>query len=212
MTRIELIGTTPMPFPDRIRLPLHFDPARLLADLERLRDVEWLRHFVEGNYQGDWSVIPLRAQAGATHPVMMMYPAPTAVAFEDTPFLAQTPYIREILRGFECELRCVRLMRLTPGSLIREHSDHDLAAELGAVRLHVPITSNPGVDFRLNGARVDMVPGSLWYLRLSDPHSVRNDGDDDRVHLVIDTTPNAWLLTMLERGASLNTVNKAGPG
>lgn len=200
-----------MLFPDRIRLPMRFDLALLRADLERLRDDTWFRHFVEQNYEGEWSVIPLRAPAGATHPVMMIYPAPDAEAFEDTPFLARTCYVRELLRGFECELQCIRLMRLASGSMIKEHCDHNLAAELDAVRLHVPIISNPGVDFRLNGTRVDMEPGSLWYLRLSDPHSVRNDGNSDRVHLVIDAKPNAWLLTMLERGAHLHTANTAGP-
>lgn len=210
MACAKLIGT-PMPFPDRIRLPMRFDPVRLQEDLKRLRDGEWLRHFVEENYQGDWSVIPLRAPAGATHPVMMMYPAPDAEAFEDTPFLAQTPYIKEILRNFACDLQCVRLMRLTARSVIKEHRDHNLAAELDAIRLHTPVITNPGVDFRLNGTRVVMEPGSLWYLRLSDPHSVRNGGNDDRVHLVIDAKPNAWLLTMLEDGASPNTGDKAGP-
>ncbi len=210
MACIVLTGAALMPLPDRIRLPMQFDPARLRDDLERLRGVEWLRHFVEENYQGDWSVIPLRASAGATHPVMMMYPAPGAEAFEDTPFLARTTYIREILRGLECELQCVRLMRLAAGSAIKEHRDHNLAAELDAVRLHVPVISNPGVDFRLNRTRVVMEPGSLWYLRLSDPHSVRNDGADARVHLVIDAIPNAWLLTMLKR-APIPQEDKAGP-
>lgn len=191
-----------MHFPDRIRLPMQFDPAELQEDLGRLRGVDWHRHFVENNYQGDWGVIPLRAQAGATHPVMMIFPAPEAEIFEDTPFLARLPYIQRLLRGFACELRCVRLMRLTPGSVIKEHCDLNLAVELGGVRLHVPITSNPEVDFRLNGTRVFMEPGSLWYLRLSDRHSVTNNGDADRVHLVIDTFPNPWLLAMLERGAN----------
>lgn len=191
-----------MPLPDRVRLPIQLDSASLADDLERLRGVEWHRHFVQDNYQGDWSVIPLRAQAGAKHPVMMIYPAPGAEMFEDTPFLARTPYIREVLHGFECELRCVRLMRLTAGSAIKEHCDLNLAVELGGIRLHAPITSSPDVDFRLNGTRVFMEPGSLWYLRLSDPHSVANNGEADRVHLVIDAPPNPWLLTMLERGAA----------
>jgi Aspartyl/Asparaginyl beta-hydroxylase len=191
-----------MPLPDRVRLPMRFDPAGLVGDLERLRGVEWHRHFVRDNYEGDWSVIPLRAQAGAKHPVMMIYPAPDAEVFEDTPFLARMPYIQGLLRGFACELRCVRLMRLTAGSVIKEHRDLNLAVELGGIRLHAPITSNPDVDFRLNGTRVFMEPGSLWYLRLSDPHSVTNDGDAERVHLVIDAHPNPWLLTMLERGAN----------
>jgi hypothetical protein len=88
-------------------------------------------------------------------------------------------------------------MRLTPGSIIREHRDHDLAAEWGAARIHVPITTNDDVDFRLNGRRVIMAPGEAWYLRLSDPHSVANRGASDRVHLVIDCVVDDWLAEQL---------------
>ena len=91
-------------------------------------------------------------------------------------------------------------MKLTPGSVIKEHRDHDLAFESGAVRIHVPVTTNPGVDFRLNGSRLDLREGSAWYLRLSDPHSVTNGGDSDRVHLVIDARRSpeleAWITTL----------------
>jgi hypothetical protein len=41
-------------------------------------------------------------------------------------------------------------------------------------------------------------PGSVWYLRLSDPHSVYNKGNTDRVHLVIDAVANDWMMTMIE--------------
>jgi hypothetical protein len=84
-------------FPDRVRLALNFDPGRLEDDLGRLRGCEWISHFVKQNYDGDWSVIPLRAPAGATHPVMMIYSSPTAKEFVDTPLLAHTPYFRELL-------------------------------------------------------------------------------------------------------------------
>ena len=35
------------------------------------------------------------------------------------------------------------------------------------------------------------------YLRLSDPHSVANNGAADRVHLVIDAEMNDWLRMQL---------------
>src|SRR4029453_10385576 len=66
-------------------------------------------------------------------------------------------------------------------------------------RLHVPIAPNPGVDFRLNGERVVLAEGECWYLRLSDPHSVANGGDRDRVHLVIDAIVSPWLYEILGR-------------
>ncbi len=188
-----------MTFPDRLRLPLSFDPVRLASDLDALSSVHWIAHFVKQNYQGDWSVIPLRAVAGATHPVQMIYSDPSATAFDDTPMLAGCPYFREVLAAFACEVQAVRLMRLTPGSVIKEHADHDLDAAAGMARIHIPITTSPEVEFELNRRPIVMAPGEAWYLRLSDPHRVANMGSSDRVHLVADLVVNAWLTDLLRR-------------
>lgn len=190
-------------FPDRLRLPLDFDPGRLAADMDVIARAGWISHFVRQNYEGDWSVIPLRAQAGARHPVEMIYSNPSATAFEDTPMLGAAPYLREVLAAFACPLQAARLMRLAPGSTIKEHSDHDLRFEDGSVRLHIPVVTNDAVDFRLNGTRCVMAAGTCWYLRLSDPHSVANRGLTDRVHLVIDATANDWLRILFDRAAAL---------
>ena len=190
-----------MTLPDRLQLPVAFDPGPLRRDLEGLASEPWIEHFVRQNYDGDWSVLPLRATAGANHPVMQIYSDPTATAFEDTVLLDRCPHARRVLAWFQCPLRAVRLLRLTPGSVIKEHRDHDLDAELGTVRIHVPITTNPGVVFELNRRAVEMAPGTVWYLRLSDPHRVVNRGDSDRVHLVIDAEVNAWMDAMLRRVA-----------
>ena len=184
-------------WPDRVRLPLRFDPARLAADVARLEDEARVAHFVRQNYEGDWSALPLRAHAGETHPVRMIYSPPYATEFVDTPLLARTPYFRAVLAAFRCPLTCVRLMRLTPGSVIKEHGDHDLAAEHGWVRMHVPVTSNPDVEFFVNGTPVSMVPGEAWYLRLADPHRAANRGTSDRVHMVIDAQLDGWLAQLL---------------
>jgi len=56
----------PPRFPDRLRLPLAFDPGLLARDLERLSAGDWTSHYVKQNYDGDWSVIPLRSPAGET--------------------------------------------------------------------------------------------------------------------------------------------------
>jgi hypothetical protein len=172
--------------PDRLRLPFAFDAKELADDLDRLGDAGWTEHFVRQNYEGDWSAIALRAQAGATHPIMMIFSNPTATVFEDTPLLARLPSMRAALATFRCPLQAVRLMRLAPGSVIKEHCDHDLDAEHGMARLHVPVTTNPGVEFLLNGTPVAMAPGEVWYLRLADRHAVTNCGREDRINLVID--------------------------
>ena len=188
-------------FPDRLRLPLDFEPDKLAADMANFSSAQWIAHFVKQNYDGDWSVIALRGPAGARHPVQTIYSDPGRSDFEDTAMLAGSPYFRQVLTSFACPLHAVRLMRLTPGSLIKEHRDHDLAFEQGMVRIHIPVVTNDGVDFRLNGTRVAMPAGSSWYLRLSDPHSVANRGSSDRVHLVIDAVVNDWVAALFERAA-----------
>lgn len=187
--------------PDRVRLPLSLDPAALAADLALFDEDDWTRHYVRQNYEGDWSALPLRAPAGETHPVRLIYSDPGATAFVDTPHLARAPYFRNVLGLFRCPLRAVRLMRLTPGSAIRTHEDSGLDPENGMARIHVPIVTGPGVTFLLNGSPVPMAPGSAWYLRLSDPHSATNEGTRDRVHLVIDAWTNDWLVEALRAAA-----------
>ncbi|MGY4396809.1 hypothetical protein ACVWZA_001994 [Sphingomonas sp. UYAg733] len=188
-------------YADRLRLPFSFDPERLCADLERLERDAWTKHYVPQNYEGDWSVLPLRFAKGATHPIKMIYADPTATEFVDGPYLAASPYLTEVLASFECPMHAARLMRLTPGSVIKEHNDHDLAADWGKARIHIPITTNPGVEFMLNGIPVAMAPGSAWYLRLADPHRVANRGTEDRVHLVVDCEVNDWLAQILRSAA-----------
>lgn len=189
-------------YPDRVRLPFAFDAARLAADLAALDGTDWVEHFVRQNYEGDWSVLPLRAPVGATHPIQMIYSPPGVSEFCDTDFLKQTPYFAEVIAAFDCPVMSVRLMRLTPGSVIKEHQDHDLAAEEGVARIHVPVVTNPGVEFHVNRTEVKMLPGEAWYLRLADPHSVANRGDTTRVHLVIDLVVNEWMAAQLESGAA----------
>jgi hypothetical protein len=183
--------------PDRVRLPLPLDPAALAADLARFDGDAWTHHTVRQNYEGEWSMLALRAPAGETHPIRLVYPDPGAKAFVDTQLLDRAPYFRTVLGLFRTELRSVRLMRLAAGSTITTHEDAGLDSASGLARIHIPILTGPGVEFLLNFAPVPMVPGSAWYLRLADPHSVTNRGPGHRVHLVIDLWMNDWLLAML---------------
>lgn len=182
-----------VPFPDRIKLPLTFSPESLKKDLAVFKPDEWIKHFVQQNYEGDWNVIPLRGPAKATHPVLMIYSDPSCDEFSNTPFLDKVPYIQQVIESFKCPLQAVRLMNLSAGSKIKEHTDFDLSAEDGVIRLHIPITTNDKIVFQLNGTRVIMNEGECWYLRLSDRHSVENNSSLDRVHLVIDAEINPWL-------------------
>lgn len=203
LTGGEWVGERAPTLPDRIRLPMNYDVARLRADLAAVTGGvdRWIAHHVSQNYEGDWSVLPLRHADGAEHPIMQIHASPNVTRFVDGQLMQRAPYIRALLATLECPLQAVRLMRLAPGSVIKPHRDHDLAAEWGAARLHLPILTNDQVDFRLNDLPVTMLPGSLWYLRLAETHSVANRGVTERVHLVIDCIVNGWLAGLLKRAA-----------
>lgn len=188
----------PARFPDRLKLPLAFAPDLLVRDLNSVSSDQWIRHWVKQNYDGDWSVIPLRGPAGETHPLRMANADPTTREFVATPYLERCPYFREVLASFRCPLRVVRLMRLTPGSIIKEHADLDLSFEDGLVRIHIPVATNDQVEFCVNRQPVVLAAGSVWYLRLSDPHTVANRGETDRVHMVIDAHVNEWIEALFE--------------
>lgn len=177
---------------DRFRLPLSFDAAPLRADLRTLSAEGWIPHFNSGFYDGDWSGLVLRGPAEGGDSLLA-----TGEAFADTPLLDLCPGVREVLAALDCPLRAVRLLRLGPGGLIREHRDYDLGYDRGEARLHVPVVTNADVAFHLRNRRVDMAPGETWYLDLSQPHRVFNGGETDRIHLVIDVGVNDWLCGLI---------------
>jgi hypothetical protein len=195
--------------PDRLKLPLAFDAAGLAADLDALVESDWIRHIARQNYEGDWSVAPLRAPAGETHPLRMGFPNPGQSAFADTALLDRLPHLRAALGRFECPLRGARLMRLAPGAVILEHCDPDLDAAGGRARLHVPILTNDETTFQLNGRAVAMAPGETWYLRLLDPHAAANRGASDRIHLVVDVEVDGWMRALLCEAGQVRTAGAA---
>jgi ribosomal protein S18 acetylase RimI-like enzyme len=186
--------------PDALKLPFRFEAARLRADLARIGPLEFVPHFNNAYYQGDWSAVPLRSIGGRADGI---YPDPTAKdAYADTPLLARCPYIREVLAALRCPQQAARLLRLKAGSVIKEHRDHELGFEDGEVRLHIPILTNPEVEFMLNQVRVVMTEGECWYLNVNEPHRVANRGTADRVHLVVDCVVNQWLRDLLVAAAA----------
>ncbi len=193
-------------FPDRLKMPFQFSAEQLAKDLAVLNETEWTEHFVKQNYEGDWSAIPLRSPKGETHPIRMIYSDPTATEFVDTIYLKQCPYFQEVLSHFKCDVSVVRLMKLGAGSVIKEHFDYDLCYEDGAIRFHIPVVTNPEIEFYLNNERIILGAGECWYLRLSDPHRVNNFSSEDRVHLVVDATVNDWITEIFDRSLAISKI------
>ncbi|MFN0314576.1 MAG: aspartyl/asparaginyl beta-hydroxylase domain-containing protein [Burkholderiales bacterium] len=180
-----------------VRLPLQFDLARLKSEFDRIRDKDWIVHFNAGYHDGGWSGVALRSNQDDARTI---YPDPAREDFSDTQLLARCPSIRSVLSEFKCPLLSVRLLRLKAGSIIKEHRDHKLGFEDGEVRIHIPISTNPGVEFHLDGDLIPMKEGEAWYVNVNLPHRVKNLGATDRVHLVIDCKVNDWLASLFAGG------------
>lgn len=178
------------------RLPSTFDVPRLQADLALVEPGDWVAHFNREYYQGDWSAVPLRSLGG--QPRRINSPYGDDLQFANSPLMSRFPYFRDVIAAFPMSLRAVRLLRLTAGSRVLEHQDDYLGYEDGQVRFHIPIVTSPLVEFRLGGHRLDMWAGEAWYADFNLPHSVSNNADFDRVHLVIDGSVNDWVHGVFE--------------
>lgn len=172
-----------------LRLPFHFDTALLERDLASCLAQEWKLHFNQNDYDGSWTGIALRSATGKSHDI---HAHPVDDAYHDTPLLAHCPYFREVLGEFQCETETVRLLRLAPGSVIKEHRDRGLGYAFGTFRIHIPIRTDAAVSFLVGGEEVPMKSGECWYADFDLPHSVTNESASERVHLVIDCKRNEW--------------------
>ena len=178
------------------RLPFSFDASRMTADVRAAEAAGWFPHFNTQYYEGEWSGIPLRSNS-RTGPLYFDPSRPNECV--DLPALERAGYIREVVATFQAPLRSVRFLKLAPGAVIREHRDFGLSREDGEVRVHIPILTNPDVDFVLGGRTLALQAGESWYLNFDRPHQVTNRGETERIHLVIDLVVNPWLDEILAR-------------
>lgn len=178
-----------------IHLHTQFDSVKLQQELAGLETSLWKEHYNRSHYEGNWTTLQLRSVNGDTgnNTAIQASSLATDLAFKDTPLLALCPYMKEVIDFFEIEKTAVRLMKLDAGAVIKPHRDHGLNFEQGEVRLHIPVSTHPKVKFLLDEEQLPMQEGSCWYLNLSLTHSVDNESDSSRVHLVIDGIVNDWL-------------------
>ncbi len=83
----------------------------------------------------------------------------------------------------------VLLINLSANSDVSEHTDK--GDYLSTVkRFHIPIITNESVYYTVNGEQINMKVGECWEINNLKPHSVLNDSDMDRVHLLVDIFSN----------------------
>lgn len=162
------------------QLPVLFEVERLQAEVAALPAEAWGPHpdRVPGN-----SAARLISAGGAETDSVHGQMLPT-------PWLADMPYLRQVLAGFGVVWSRSRLMRLAPGAAVPEHADINYHWHT-RVRLHIPIFTWPQVRFHCDGQSVHMAAGEAWIFDNWRRHHVENGADAARIHLVADTSGTA---------------------
>jgi hypothetical protein len=173
-----------------VRLPRTYDVDLLVRDLRVLSDVPTAPQ--PGPYhKGEWTGIALYSMGGKDS----VFPSsPGMDRYQETENLRRTPYFRKILDELECPKEVVRILFLPPGGHIKNHFDFHTSFQFGLLRLHIPVLTHPDVAFIIDGQRMNWNAGELWYGDFSRVHSVKNDSQIVRVHIVIDVQINDFVL------------------
>ena len=162
-----------MTYPDRLKLPFEFDVDRMSHEIDTMRLEPYIYY----------------------SSTMIGIPKPGTKPGPDDP-PTSLPYFRSIIDQFRehTKVTLARVLRLEPGSEVKEHCDPMLGIEIdnSVIRLTIPISGQDGVLFYLNDDPVPMTHGECWYMRLSDQHRVLHNGPVERINFTLDMEPNDW--------------------
>jgi len=83
------------------------------------------------------------------------------------------------------------LVKLVAGAEIPRHIDRTDSLSV-CKRCHIPVSTNPNVFFQVDEEVRNMEEGQIWEINNAQKyHSVSNNSDQDRVHLIVDWMLNA---------------------
>lgn len=192
-----------------IKFPLKFDIEKLQNDVEKILKKNWVNHYNSNDYSGEWSSIALLSKGGKSDNINAFSIGNEKVSY--TEVIDTCDYLKDVIDGFLFEKTTVRLLRLGAGAYIKPHTDNCLGYEDGCFRIHIPVITNPDVEFILDNQRLLLNEGECWYIDANFTHSVANKGNKDRVHLVIDGIRNEWTDELFFKEASENQFIRPEP-
>lgn len=145
-------------------------------------DKKFIKHF--GNYHdGGWESIGLITSGGNPNEDREI----KGKKFEKTTFLKNDlKKLNSFLELIPFKKKRVRIMNLKKNKKIFTHFDRTETFDLGSMRVHIPIITNSKAIIKIINQEYHWEEGGVYYADFSFPHSVENNGDSDRYHLVID--------------------------
>jgi len=172
-----------------VRLPFRVDALRLAEEIATIPESAWRQHPQGAPGNTAVALVAVDGDPGgdATHGVM----APT-------PFLADLPYVRQVMAALGSTVGRTRLMRIATETELGTHVDVNYYWWYH-LRVHVPIETSPEVEFAVEDESVHMGAGEAWVFNTWRNHRVDNPASRPRIHLVIDTVGSAALWDLIER-------------
>ena len=169
-----------------VRLPIRFSADALAGEVSSLPSSAWVAH--PNAFPGN-NAVRLITPGGMPTDALEGSMAPTE-------HLLACPYIMEIMSELAGTWGRSRLMGLAPGAEVPAHVDSHYYWRTH-LRIHIPVITNPGVEFTCGDETVHMAPGECWIFDSFQRHEVHNRGNAHRVHLVLDTigAKRLWELT-----------------
>lgn len=171
---------------------LRFDVAPMAGEVEALEAGPGFRSMfgIEG-----WEAVALTSSDG--DPANL---ARIGEDYEPTPAMELCPAMASAAESFDCRKARVRVVRLRPGASVPWHNDVRDAPDLEIVRVHIPVSADPGVESQLSHEDYVFGEGEAWVGDFSFPHRLRNTGSSDRVHLLVELVRDGYVDDLLGAG------------
>ncbi len=161
------------------------------------------------NFSDSWKSITLRSKNGNDQDFLepIDFKNKENNIFKYTETSKFFPTIINFLQSLNTDIYLVRLLKLNKGGIIKYHTDEVVFKNTNnIIRCHLPIITDPNVIFKIgtpilppsrgysiwNAETVYeqfLKPGYIWYTNVNCLHSVHNNSNIDRIHLVFDIKP-----------------------
>lgn len=174
-----------------VKLPIRFDASTLASEVEALPAASWVPHAT--GFPGNEAVRLVTPHGQPTD----AFQGP----MQPTQDLARCPYILQVMAELGGVWGRSRLMGLGIGAEVPPHVDSHYHWRTH-LRIHIPVTTNPQVEFTCGGQTVHMAAGECWVFDSFRWHEVHNRGQQRRVHLVLDTVVTERLWDLIDAAQS----------
>lgn len=170
-----------------LKLPICFDAETLAAEVRALPASAWTPH--PTGFVGNEAVRLVTPQGLDTDDI----DGPMAPSEN----LLRCDYVRQIMAEIGGVWGRSRFMGLAAGSEVPPHIDIHYYWRTHW-RIHIPVITNPGVQFTCGDQTVHMKAGECWLFDSFLWHDVQNKGEEQRIHLVLDTVGGGLLPDLMQ--------------